>query len=122
MCNLFYINMINLICCCLQGNVVYIYTKSFSGFYCTTCGHRELKLKAFLFGSYKRFQPNRHEVRLMMYVADEVFKIQDYRRVRAVKYLRHNQNKPLALFSQFGFKNLRLSITCISTIYRVCNY
>lgn len=58
---------------------VYIYTKSFSGFYCTTCRHRPLRLKAYLFGSYKRFtNPLRFEVRFALYIADELMKFADY--------------------------------------------
>ncbi|XP_053373780.1 uncharacterized protein LOC123531472 [Mercenaria mercenaria] len=64
----------------LKDSFVYVYTKSFSGFYCTTCRHRPLRLRSFLFGSYKRFtNPLRHEVRVMIYIADELMKFADYR-------------------------------------------
>ncbi|KAL4222087.1 hypothetical protein ACF0H5_018128 [Mactra antiquata] len=64
----------------IRGNFVHIYTKSFSGFYCTTCKHsRELRLHAYVFGSYKRFlQPLRYEVRMEIYIADEILKFEDY--------------------------------------------
>lgn len=57
-----------------------IFTKSFSGFYCTISGHREVTLRAVVFGSYKRILGNL-EVRVMLYVVDEIFQFEDYKAV-----------------------------------------
>ncbi|WAR09854.1 GXN-like protein [Mya arenaria] len=69
----------------VQDRHVFIYTRSFSGFYCTVDRHREIRLRAFLFGSYKRIMPNdnsqpRMEVRIALYIADEILKYDDYKK------------------------------------------
>ena len=79
---------------CLAGNLCYIYTKSFSGFLCTTCKHsRNLKLAAFLYGSYKRFpqgpEAHKYEVRLKLYIADGLLQIRDFQQVRLSNMMLH---------------------------------
>ncbi|XP_053373783.1 uncharacterized protein LOC128546674 [Mercenaria mercenaria] len=64
----------------VDRSAVLIYTKSFSGFYCTMCGHtRDLELIAFIFGSYKCLN-NMYEVFITAYIADVLLKIEDYRK------------------------------------------
>ena len=58
-----------------------IYTQSFSGFCCVTHGPRDcMSMYAFLFGSYKKVMDNK-EVRLALYIADELHKFKDYNQV-----------------------------------------
>lgn len=67
--------------CIIEREKVLIYTKSFSGFLCTTHGERlRICMHAFLFGSYKKIKEN-PEVRLSLYIADELHKFTDYNQV-----------------------------------------
>ena len=61
---------------------VRVYTKSFSVFFCTCKEQRtSFCLRALLFGSYKKIRET-FEVRLSLYIADELHKFVDYNQVR----------------------------------------
>ena len=67
--------------CILKREKVLIYTKTFSGFLCVNHGLRpNFHLKAFLFASYKKVMQS-PEVRLNLYVADELHDFTDYNQV-----------------------------------------
>ena len=71
--------------CVLEEGKVRIYTKSFSVFFCTKHGARDdFCLQTFLFGSFKKI--SKYEVRLCLYIADELHKFTDYKQVR--KYIK----------------------------------
>ena len=67
--------------CHIENGKVRVYTKSFSIFFCT-CQEQptNLCLRAFLFGSYKKIL-DRKEVRLSLYIADELHTFVDYNQV-----------------------------------------
>ena len=67
--------------CVIENRKVRVYTKSFSVFFCT-CREQpsNLYLRALLFGSYKKIL-ERKEVRLSLYLADELHKFKDYNQV-----------------------------------------
>lgn len=64
--------------CIIRQDKALIYTQSFSGFCCVAHGQRDsISMNAFLFGSYKKVMDNK-EVRLALYIADELHKFKDY--------------------------------------------
>ncbi|XP_052247532.1 uncharacterized protein LOC127855770 isoform X2 [Dreissena polymorpha] len=66
----------------VDGNKVRIYTKSFSGFYCTISADRPVTMRAFVFGSYKKIEQPvspRREVRLTLFIVDDIMKFLDYK-------------------------------------------
>ena len=68
--------------CVLEEGKARIYTKSFSVFFCTVHGARDgFCLQTFLFGSFKKIVST-FEVRLCLYIADELHKFTDYKQVR----------------------------------------
>ncbi|XP_053373786.1 uncharacterized protein LOC123531340 isoform X5 [Mercenaria mercenaria] len=80
----------------VEGSSVIVYTKSFSGFYCTGCRHKrqiDLNLKSFIFGSYKRIN-RKCEVGISTYIADEIFKFTDYQK-RMVENEESQERQPL---------------------------
>ncbi|KAH3719541.1 hypothetical protein DPMN_062378 [Dreissena polymorpha] len=67
----------------VDGNKVHIYTKSFSGFYCTITSDRLITMTAFVYGSYKKIEQDispRREVRLRLFILDEIFMFMDYKK------------------------------------------
>ena len=67
--------------CIIKRDKVLIYTKTFTGFICINHGSRtNFNLKAFLFASYKKVMQN-PEVRLNLYIADELHNFTDYNQV-----------------------------------------
>ena len=67
--------------CVIEEGKVRVYTKSFSIFFCTCLEQpRNLCLRAFLFGSYKKIL-ERKEVRLSLYITDELHTFKDYNQV-----------------------------------------
>ena len=67
--------------CIIKREKVLIYTKTFSGFMCINHGTRQkFNLKAFLFASYKKVMQS-PEVRLNLYLADELHNFTDYNQV-----------------------------------------
>ena len=67
--------------CIIKREKVLIYTKTFSGFMCINHGTRQkFSLKAFLFASYKKVMQS-PEVRLNLYIADELHNFTDYNQV-----------------------------------------
>ena len=90
--------------CIIKKEKALIFTKTFSGFFCVTHGRRaNISLQAFLFGSYKKVMQNQ-EVRLNLYIADELHRFRDYNQVTKFSC------SPLVCFDSFLFRSCYLQI------------
>ena len=74
--------------CVLEKGRARVYTMSFSVFFCTRCRTKrnDFCLQALLFGSFKK-PLDKYEVTLSLYIADELHKFTDYKRVSIYQYI-----------------------------------
>lgn len=67
--------------CCVSECFVTVYTKSFSGFFCTINRHRRWRILANVYASFKKID-HRFEVRTFLYLVNELHLFKDYSSVR----------------------------------------